>query len=294
MISIYLLYQTNSENSVMAGNPRRIAIVRHGERVDHRFQDAWVYQCFDSDGNYVRQDLNQPKSLPNRERSPTSYLRDSPLTAVGCLQAKLRGHSLASEGLLKENFEVFVSPSLRCVKTASNVLKGMNCKYKRMKVEACLFEWTKIQWYLNGNMPKWMTPEEFTEAGFNVDTNYTPHPSGRDILEGESVENFYARSHQLILDLLESTDNKDLLIVAHGFSLEALSRQLLGFPPRNSQAMLSVVRNIPYCGVIFLEQDCDTCNWKLLPSSARQQMTHASAHAFDACKEFCGSSNQIQ
>ncbi len=31
---------------------RRVVIVRHGERVDHRFQDAWVDNCFDDEGKY--------------------------------------------------------------------------------------------------------------------------------------------------------------------------------------------------------------------------------------------------
>lgn len=34
----------------MSPKNRKIVIVRHGERVDHRFQDVWVADCFDSEG----------------------------------------------------------------------------------------------------------------------------------------------------------------------------------------------------------------------------------------------------
>jgi len=63
----------------------------------------------------------------------------------------------------------------------------------------------KIGWYLNGNMPTWMTPEELIKAGFNVETNYIPLIPRNELKDGESVDQYYDRSYKLIQHLLEKT-----------------------------------------------------------------------------------------
>lgn len=55
---------------------------------------------------------------------------DTPLTEIGRLQSSLIGSGLESEKLLGDGFEVFVSPSLRCIETATNILKGKLRKKK--------------------------------------------------------------------------------------------------------------------------------------------------------------------
>lgn len=87
-----------------------------------------------NEGNYTRQNLNQPLKLPMRKGYPKTFIRDSPLTAVGCLQATLRGKGLSTMNVLREDFQVVVSPSLRCIKTASNILKG---KFKIRHPKTC-------------------------------------------------------------------------------------------------------------------------------------------------------------
>ena len=42
-------------------------------------------------GNYIRYDLNMPKSLPKRPGGPRDYEQDSPLTTQGHFQANLVG-----------------------------------------------------------------------------------------------------------------------------------------------------------------------------------------------------------
>ncbi|KAG7210708.1 hypothetical protein KM043_012208 [Ampulex compressa] len=59
---------------------REIFICRHGERVDFTF-GAWIPYCFESNGCYVRRDLNMPKELPSRNIQ--DFQNDSPLTTVG-------------------------------------------------------------------------------------------------------------------------------------------------------------------------------------------------------------------
>jgi len=64
------------------------------------------------------------------------------------------------------------------------------------------------------------------------------------------------------------------------------TRQLLGFPKRTQEEMLSVVRHIPYCGMVTVEEDPETKTWKVLPLPPSLQMKHESAHEFDARSAF--------
>lgn len=64
-----------------------------------------------------------PDTVPLRE-SPQSFLRDCPLTQIGELQATLTGKGLREGNVLRDGFQVFVSPALRCVQTARALGKG--------------------------------------------------------------------------------------------------------------------------------------------------------------------------
>ncbi|KAG8568203.1 hypothetical protein GDO81_013916 [Engystomops pustulosus] len=103
---------------------RCLFVCRHGERMDVVFGKYWLSQCFDAKGRYIRTNLNMPPSLPQRSGGYRDYEKDAPITVFGCTQAKLVG-----EALLESNTAVdfvYCSPSLRCVQTAHNILKGNN------------------------------------------------------------------------------------------------------------------------------------------------------------------------
>jgi len=67
-----------------------------------------------------------PDELPEKKGAPLTHMFDCPLTQIGHHQAFLIGKGLRQQGLLKDGFEIFVSPALRCVETATHVLKGLH------------------------------------------------------------------------------------------------------------------------------------------------------------------------
>ena len=77
---------------------------------------------FGNTGSYVRYDLNMPKLLPKRKGGPTDFSKDSPLTVQGHFQARLVGEAMKEKEIAISH--VYASPSLRCVETATSLLKG--------------------------------------------------------------------------------------------------------------------------------------------------------------------------
>lgn len=89
--------------------------------MDLAFGPQWIEQSFDRAGKYRRTNLNMPLDLPQRP-SKRDFLGDSPLTEVGQFQARLTGDALGNEGY-KIHY-CYVSPALRCIQTAHQILLG--------------------------------------------------------------------------------------------------------------------------------------------------------------------------
>lgn len=247
---------------------REIFICRHGERVDFTF-GAWIPYCFETNGSYVRRDLNMPKEIPSRNIQ--DFQNDSPLTTVGEMQASLVGEAMKSSSIKID--VAFTSPSLRCVQTLAHILKGLESDIP-IKVEPGLIEW--LAWYPNG-IPIWMTSEELIKAGFNVDTDYDPIVKAKELPLKENAAQYYERSYELIKKIIESTVG-NILIVAHAASLAACTRQLTGgrIPP--AAEVTRLVQRVPYLACLTARQDID--GWQLHPPPF-PPITHTSNSRFD-------------
>ncbi|KAG7222441.1 hypothetical protein INR49_016262 [Caranx melampygus] len=149
---------------------RTLFVCRHGERMDVVFGKHWMSLCSDSKGRYVRTNLNMPPSLP-LWGGQRDYDMDTPLTVFGSTQARLVGEALLESNTVIDF--VYCSPSLRCVQTAQNILKGLQQDSKlKVRVEPGLFEWTK--WVSGNSLPAWIPPSDLAAAHFSVDTMYRP------------------------------------------------------------------------------------------------------------------------
>ncbi|CAL8359997.1 unnamed protein product [Merluccius merluccius] len=270
----------NSSGSSHSRQPKRTLFVcRHGERMDVVFGKHWLSLCLDSKGRYMRSNLNMPPSLPLWGGGQKDYDMDAPITVLGSTQARLVGEALLERNTLIDF--VYCSPSLRCVQTAQNILKGMQQEGKlKMRVEPGLFEWTK--WVSGNNLPAWIPPADLASAHFCVDTAYRPFIPISKLTVSESYEAYISRSYQVTKDILsdcKNTGNK-VLIVAHASSLDACTRQLQGRGHQNPKDFIQVVRKVPYLGFCACEEQGDTGVWQLVDPPILP-MTHGPNHSFD-------------
>ena len=247
---------------------RQILICRHGERVDFTF-GAWIPYCFEPDGSYIRRDLNMPKEIP--ARNIQDFQNDSPLTTLGEMQASLVGEAMKSSSVIID--VAFASPSLRCVQTISQILKGLGSNIP-IRVEPGLIEW--LAWYPNG-LPAWMSNEELIKAGFNVDEAYEPIVKAQDLPARENAAQYYDRSHSLMKQIIENTVG-NILVVAHAASLAACTRQLVGGRVPPAAEVTRLVQRVPYLACLTVRQDFD--GWQLHPPPF-PPITHTSNNRFD-------------
>ncbi|CAK9828219.1 Ubiquitin-associated and SH3 domain-containing protein B [Anthophora retusa] len=247
---------------------RQIFICRHGERVDFTF-GAWIRYCFESNGSYVRRDLNMPKEIPSRNIQ--DFRNDSPLTTVGEVQASLVGEAMKSSSIKID--VAFTSPSLRCIQTLAHILKGLDINIP-MKIEPGLIEW--LAWYPNG-VPVWMTSDELIKAGFNIDKSYDPVIKAKELPLKENAAQYYERSYELIKRIIESTVG-NILIVAHAASLAACTRQLTGGRVPPASEVTSLAQKVPYLACLTAREGLD--GWQLHPPPF-PPITHTSNTRFD-------------
>jgi len=247
--------------------PRQVFISRHGERVDFTF-GQWIPYSFDKDGVYQRKDLNMPLSVPHRASGPEGFSRDCPLTVIGLTQASMVGQAMREAGVSIHH--VFCSPSLRCVQTCHNILKGLGIADRmKINIEPGLFEW--LAWYQDG-MPNWMNSVELMSAGFNIESCYKPYISSEELADTqETCQQFFIRNFFVTQCALQATEEAggNVLLIGHAATLDTCSRQLVGKEPRPVQELMAIIRKVPYCSVALLEEVSVEEELNLLLSTGR-------------------------
>lgn len=249
-------------------------MLRHGERVDFAFGNSWTQYSFNDSQNYVRMDMNMPETLP--PRPVEDWEKDSPLTTLGNFQSQLIGSSLKSFGV--HFSKVFVSPSYRCLQTATGVLTAMGLDNKLpLNIEYGLFEW--LGWYEMG-LPTWLSEKELGVI-FNVNEGYESIVSREQLqtIVKESLEEFYERNSSTMSEVLKDCEG-DVLIVAHATNLETCTRQLTGKEPRNRSDLRNLLMKVPYLAAIAMQQTDDLLSYQLIEPPCLT-LTHNSCSKFD-------------
>ncbi|XP_064619988.1 ecdysteroid-phosphate phosphatase-like isoform X2 [Lineus longissimus] len=246
---------TNKENG-----PRHVYVLRHGERIDFTFGRRWLEECFDEQGNYSRQDLNQPRTVPYR-RKKYAYIKDCPLTEFGVFHARATGEAMKEAGV-QIDF-AYVSPALRCVQTASACLEGMGLSTSvPLRLDCDVFEW--LGWHKQ-DMPEWFSPEEFKELGYNIDLSYVPQMKTSDLNPEESIEAYYNRNHVFVRKLIENHQAVgNIFIVGHAGTIDTMTRQLTGRTPVLNDKFFQMVQNIPYCSLVHCKESQQGRKWSLV------------------------------
>ncbi|XP_076801111.1 ubiquitin-associated and SH3 domain-containing protein B-like [Clavelina lepadiformis] len=254
---------------------RRIYIFRHAERVDVTFGKQWIKLSFDEQGKYHRKNLNMPKKLPGRCGGPSDFNHDSPITEMGLHQAFLTGQALKLIGV--QISHAFSSPALRCLQTASSILKGLECDTKcSINTDYALYEWMK---WSPATLPKFMDVNYLTKFGVNVAKSYQTKVKPKDLSANERCSEYFQRCHKFLSSVLKETSG-DILITAHAGSLDGLSRQIQGLSPRPMPEFVNIVTKVPYCGAIVLEERADVGIWELIEPPF-PTLTHAPNPHFD-------------
>ncbi|CAL2049990.1 unnamed protein product [Caenorhabditis brenneri] len=228
---------------------RRVFVIRHGERCDFAFGKSglWI-NSFDSRGRYRPLDINLPRTLPKRPDGWQGFGTDPPLTEIGYLQSKLTGRALRDNGI--EISHVFCSPALRCIQTTIGLLKGMGLdKRLQFSVEPGLYEW--MVWAKLGK-PCWMPPNHLKKLGYPVQENYVPCWTDKELRMSETMVDYYQRSFSSMNKILAEFPEGNILIVAHGASLEACTRQLVGGDIRSTDDFYYLLHNTPYLACVEL------------------------------------------
>ena len=243
--------------------PRRIFVIRHGERVDVIFGHSWVFQFFDDKGGYHRRNLNMPKRLPTRFGGPEKFAQDSPVTEIGACQARLTGESLFAHGI--KITKVYSSPAFRCIQTAEAIMDALKIKETvKIRTEPGLYEW--LAW-CRGKLPQWLSRDELLAFGMNIDTKYEQFMDTSGFQLNESMEQYYLRTHNAMKWIVDQfgIDDENILIIGHSASLDACTRPLIGGQPRTQSSFIRFVQKVPYCGSSVIEEVYPN-KWRLIHS----------------------------
>jgi len=227
-----------------ASAPRKLYVVRHGERVNMR----------SAGGNdwYKNTEYQfPPLKLKTRTLTPEDMAWNPPLSTKGKIQADQAGKCLKTLTKGSKRIHVFASPAWRCQQTATGICKQLGTKFKvnisrstihlplpltlkpSFKVVQGLYEFLQkgnhfgdlaAKKFGAGRSPPWLTASECAQIGLAaIDSG--ERDGSKQVKAHESLEEYWGRTLSSIEECLASCDG-DVIIVAHILS-GAISRQML-------------------------------------------------------------------
>ncbi|KAE9416062.1 hypothetical protein Angca_002308, partial [Angiostrongylus cantonensis] len=128
-------------------------IVSHGETIAEVFPQ-WLRLAWKRGHYYHAYDLNMPSLIPNRPMEHFRY--DPPLSEHGYLSAEVAGHSIKVARY--EPFQIYSSPELRCVQTASAIIQAFAPTTIQICIEPSLADW--VQFTPQDISKQWLSPQQ--------------------------------------------------------------------------------------------------------------------------------------
>ncbi|KFD55996.1 hypothetical protein M514_03120, partial [Trichuris suis] len=234
---------------------RRVIIMRHGERVDE-VDPQWVEKSFKT-GKYERYNLNMPLTAPFRAEnlidSKIDWSADPGLSTIGHWTASLMGMKLSK--LKVQIDQVFCSPAMRCVQTASRVIEGYeslpHAVNLKIQIEQGLYEWGYGRGY---PLPRFVEPKLLAEGGTPIDIYYKSAISSNDISPEETYADFNRRSFNVMDAIVKQMFRKSsALIVTHAPLFDAFNL-FIGKSPKNLEDWCTRVQRTPHLFMITYEE----------------------------------------
>lgn len=206
------------------------------------------------------------------------------MTRVGVYQANLIGGALRRSGVVID--KAYSSPSFRSVTTCAAVLEGLHQRDQvQINVDPSLFEWCMSHKCAGETAFDWLTLDELTAGGFNVNKDYQSRIATKEIEThlDETVEEFHQRNG-LTLDTIAATgEGQNILVVGHAATVEVVYQRLLGLPVRGSLKFTRLLNKIPYCSCICLERDmAKGPKWRLVQEEGKFSLTQLANLPFDS------------
>uniref|UniRef100_A0A0K0DD45 Glycosyltransferase n=1 Tax=Angiostrongylus cantonensis TaxID=6313 RepID=A0A0K0DD45_ANGCA len=130
-----------------------LLLVSHGETIAEVFPQ-WLRLAWKRGHYYHAYDLNMPSLIPNRPMEHFRY--DPPLSEHGYLSAEVAGHSIKVARY--EPFQIYSSPELRCVQTASAIIQAFAPTTIQICIEPSLADW--VQFTPQDISKQWLSPQQ--------------------------------------------------------------------------------------------------------------------------------------
>lgn len=143
------------------------------------------------------------------------------------------------------------------------MFQGINKKQSiKIRIEPALYEW--VTWL--GKFPQLMTSSELIEAGYNIDTEYTPYLSEKELrMNTESVEEHYRRGDGFVKKIINTYPTGSCLLVGHASTLDTCSRLLIKEKCLSLKELMDLVVDVPYCSLVRLTKTDDSWSYTTPP-----------------------------